>query len=228
MYIYPDNLKAAPTLWLWRLQDMAVGGLLAVLGVALLVQFGSFLFTAIAALYLFLTIRFDDVCILDFQEVTFVDSSGIAVVINALGDLSDVNLSSPQEGQVLAYNYQTGKWVNSNMPSLTGYATKQWVQDQGYLTQHQSLVGYATEQWVSDEIVYRDGIEVDGSLYSYFGESGHVTLAPGEARLIEIKYTDIIRDRFSEQSSDHFYTGGAARAFVGFKVGSDRAMVANE
>ena len=66
MYIYPDNLKAAPTLWLWRLQDMAVGGLLAVLGVALLVQFGSFLFTAIAALYLFLTIRFDDVCILDF------------------------------------------------------------------------------------------------------------------------------------------------------------------
>ena len=56
MYIYPDNLKAAPTLWLWRLQDMAIGGLLAVLGVALLVQFGYFLFTAIAALYLFLTI----------------------------------------------------------------------------------------------------------------------------------------------------------------------------
>ncbi len=66
LYIYPDNLKAAPTLWLWRLQDMAVGGLLAVLGVALLMQFGSFLFAAIAALYLFLTIRFDDVCILDF------------------------------------------------------------------------------------------------------------------------------------------------------------------
>ena len=66
MYIYPDNLKAAPTLWLWRLQDMAIGGLLAVLGVAMLVQFGSFLFASIAALYLFLTIRFDDVCILDF------------------------------------------------------------------------------------------------------------------------------------------------------------------
>ena len=68
MYIYPDNLKAAPTLWLWRLQDMAIGGLLAVLGVAMLVQFGSFLFAAIAALYLFLTIRFDDVCILDFIQ----------------------------------------------------------------------------------------------------------------------------------------------------------------
>ena len=76
---------------------------------------------------------------------------GQAVVINALGDLSDVNLSSPQEGQVLAYNYQTGKWVNSNMPSLTGYATEQWVQDQGYLTQHQSLAGYATQAWVNDK-----------------------------------------------------------------------------
>ena len=86
----------------------------------------------------------------------------------------------------------------------------------------------ATEQWVSDEIVYRDGIEVDGSLYSYFGDYGQITLAPGEARLVEIKYTDIIRDRFSEQSSDHFYTGGGARAFVGFKVGSERAMVSNE
>ena len=76
---------------------------------------------------------------------------GQAVVINALGDLSDVNLSSPQNGQVLAYNYQTGKWVTSNMPSLTGYATQSWVQDQGYLTQHQSLAGYATQSWVNNK-----------------------------------------------------------------------------
>ena len=77
--------------------------------------------------------------------------NGQAVIVNALGDLSDVNLSSPQNGQVLTYNYQTGKWVNSNMPSLTGYATKQWVQDQGYLTQHQSLAGYATQSWVNNK-----------------------------------------------------------------------------
>ena len=64
LYIYPDNLRAAPTLWLWRLRDIAIGGLLAVFGV--LAQFGSCLFAAIAALYLFLTIRFDDACILDF------------------------------------------------------------------------------------------------------------------------------------------------------------------
>ncbi len=31
-----------------------------------------------------------DVCILDFQEVTFVDSSGIAVVINALRAMAQI------------------------------------------------------------------------------------------------------------------------------------------
>ena len=66
MYIYPDNLKSAPTLWLWRLKDMAIGGLLAVFGVAMLAQFGTLLFAAAAALYLFLTVCFDDACILDF------------------------------------------------------------------------------------------------------------------------------------------------------------------
>lgn len=45
---------------------MAVGGLLAVFGVAMLAQFRTLLFAAIAAMYLFLTICFDDACILDF------------------------------------------------------------------------------------------------------------------------------------------------------------------
>ena len=66
MYIYPENLKAAPTLWLWRLRDLAIGGLLAVFGVAALAQFRTPFFAAIATLYLFLTIRFEDACILDF------------------------------------------------------------------------------------------------------------------------------------------------------------------
>ena len=31
-----------------------------------------------------------DICVLDFQEVSFVDSSGIAVVINALRNMSQI------------------------------------------------------------------------------------------------------------------------------------------
>ena len=33
----------------------------------------------------------------------------------------------------------------SQIPSLTGYATEQWVEEQGYLTQHQSLAEYYTK-----------------------------------------------------------------------------------
>lgn len=40
VYIYPENLKAAPTLWLWQLRDLTIGGALAVLGAVLLMQFG--------------------------------------------------------------------------------------------------------------------------------------------------------------------------------------------
>ena len=66
MYIYPENLKAAPTLWLWRLRDITIGGTLAVLGAVLLAQFEFYPLAAAAGIYLFLTIRIDDACILDF------------------------------------------------------------------------------------------------------------------------------------------------------------------
>ncbi len=39
----------------------------------------------------------------------------------------------------------------SDIPSLSGYATEQWVENKHYLTEHQSLSGYATEQWVQNQ-----------------------------------------------------------------------------
>lgn len=36
-------------------------------------------------------------------------------------------------------NYYTKDQVNAKIPSLTGYATQTWVQNKGYLTQHQSI-----------------------------------------------------------------------------------------
>ena len=47
MYIYPDNLKARATLWLWQLKDIGIIGVCT-------------------AVYAFLTIRFEDTSILDF------------------------------------------------------------------------------------------------------------------------------------------------------------------
>ena len=56
-----------------------------------------------------------------------------------------------------------GYALKTEIPSLDGYATEQWVQSQGYLTEHQdlssyalkseipSLDGYATESWISSQ-----------------------------------------------------------------------------
>ena len=38
MYIYPDNLKASPTLFLWRLKDLAIIGIGALISVFMLSQ----------------------------------------------------------------------------------------------------------------------------------------------------------------------------------------------
>ncbi len=66
MYIYPDNLKAAPTLFLWRLKDLAVIGVGALISIFAMAQMGFSVPLAVTLAYAFLAIRFDDTSILDF------------------------------------------------------------------------------------------------------------------------------------------------------------------
>lgn len=66
MYIYPDNLKALPTLFLWRLKDLAVIGIGALISVFMLSQTGFSLPVIITLAYAFLAIRHEDISILDF------------------------------------------------------------------------------------------------------------------------------------------------------------------
>ena len=85
-----------------------------------------------------------------------------------LASLADVNVAGVQNGQVLTWDSATSKWIattpssgvdmtvvwgalaaNTNeqinashlSTALTGYATQQWVQDQHYLTSHQTVSG---------------------------------------------------------------------------------------
>ena len=63
----------------------------------------------------------------------------------------------------LASDVQTSlNKANTAIQSLDGYATEQWVQGQGYLTQHQSLDGYATEQWVNNQGYLTQHQSLDG------------------------------------------------------------------
>ena len=66
MYIYPENLKAAPTLFLWRLKDLAAIGIGALISVLALSQIGLTIPIVITFAYAFLAIRFEDTSILDF------------------------------------------------------------------------------------------------------------------------------------------------------------------
>ena len=66
MYIYPENLKAKPMLWLWLLRDIAIIGVAALVSVFALVNGGSMAPLVVTVLYAFLSIQVDGSSILDF------------------------------------------------------------------------------------------------------------------------------------------------------------------
>ena len=66
IYIYPNNLKAKPTMWLWSLRDVAVIGVGFVLSVLALAQLGLAPPLIVTMLYAFLSIRLEDASIMDF------------------------------------------------------------------------------------------------------------------------------------------------------------------
>ena len=86
-----------------------------------------------------------------FLSALGLNSGGGGGGATALTDLVDVALSNPQNGQVLVYNSSTGKWVNGTVtPDLSDYATKAWVQQQGYITAS-AISDMATKTWVGQQ-----------------------------------------------------------------------------
>lgn len=65
-YIYPQNLKAAASLWLWGMRDFVILCIAALLSAVALVQLGWVLPLALTLCFGFLTIRHDETTILDF------------------------------------------------------------------------------------------------------------------------------------------------------------------
>lgn len=66
MYMYPDNLKAKATLWLWELKDIGIIGIGLLISVFALAQLRLMPPIVITAVYAFLTIQFEDTSILNF------------------------------------------------------------------------------------------------------------------------------------------------------------------
>ena len=65
-YIYPQNLKATASLWLWSLRDFTVLCVGLLISVLALTQMGWLLPFALTAAYAFLSIRLEDLTVLDY------------------------------------------------------------------------------------------------------------------------------------------------------------------
>ena len=66
MFIYPDNLKAKATLWLWGLRGVGILGVGFLLSILAIAQTGILLPLVVTVLYAFLSIRLEGSSILDF------------------------------------------------------------------------------------------------------------------------------------------------------------------
>lgn len=65
-YIYPQNLKATANLWLWGLHDFVILCVAALLSAVALVHLRILVPVAITLCFGFLTIRMEDIAVLDF------------------------------------------------------------------------------------------------------------------------------------------------------------------
>lgn len=65
-YIYPQNLKSGAKLWLWSIRDFIIICLGLILSVVILTQLWTFFPFAITAAYAFLTIRKEEITVMDY------------------------------------------------------------------------------------------------------------------------------------------------------------------
>ena len=65
-YLYPQNLKAEAGIWLWTMRDFTVVAAAALISALVFAATKSPAPLAVTGVYAFLTIRFEEVCVLDF------------------------------------------------------------------------------------------------------------------------------------------------------------------
>jgi len=67
-YIYPNNMRASATLWLWSLKDFAVVAIGALFSALVLATTKLLLPAVIVAAYALLSIRSDDTTVLEYLK----------------------------------------------------------------------------------------------------------------------------------------------------------------
>lgn len=67
-YLYPKNLKAKANLWLWSMKDFIILAVMALVAIVLFVVTGWIAPIAVALCFAVLTIRKDDMTVLDYLK----------------------------------------------------------------------------------------------------------------------------------------------------------------
>ena len=65
-YLYPQNLTSKSNIWLWGMKDFVILCIAVLISVVLFSSFGWLIPAVISMIYAFLTIRKDDITVLDF------------------------------------------------------------------------------------------------------------------------------------------------------------------
>lgn len=163
------------------------------------------------------------------EKLENIDISGDCISSGDVQNMIDASVS-PIEGSVEALSGAVGqlssdlenKADRSEIPSLSGYATEQWVQNQGYLTEHQSLSGYATTA---------DTAAINDALSSHTSNSTiHVTATDksnwnGKANVVELTQAEY--DQLATKDPDTIYIISDAPSMPPYEAGTGIAISGN-
>ena len=116
-----------------------------------------------------------DIVLKTINGINLVGEGNITVEGGTSGDGTTVDLT----------NYYTKEEIDNiiealNIPSLDGYATEQWVENKGYLTEHQSLEDYAKKTDIPDVskfITEEDIPTIPTKTSELTNDSGFITLS---------------------------------------------------
>lgn len=100
-------------------------------------------------------------------------------------------------GDVDLTNYYTKQEVDDKIPSLSGYATEQWVEGKNYLTEHQSLEDYAKKTDIPDVSKFITGVPAEYITEEELNGKGYLTSIP-DTYVTDGELSTAISDKVSQ------------------------------
>ena len=125
---------------------------------------------------------------------------------NEVNELIDELIDEVNAGDVDLTNYYTKQEVDDKIPSLSGYATEQWVEDKNYLTEHQSLEDYAKKSDIPDVSEFIKEIPSEYITEEELNGKGYLTSIP-DTYVTDGELSTAISDKVSQTALNEAIEG---------------------